>query len=503
MAGGTNRPWKAGQHTHGRVCARLGRVATPRLVLLALIVIPALVYTPSVLHEYGMRDDYSHLREAHEQPGKLQHFHGSLGRPLYGLMMERSFAQMPDVAALRYARLGSLTLLIGLGLLVLGQLRALGWAEREAAAVALGITLLPAAQMMVSWAAQWGFALALWLSVAGFAAAERGLARHGPMRGVLLAIALIMYVLAALTYQSHTGFAMLLVGAGLCAAPRRAGWVAAHVGTFFGALLVAFGLMRAALLTGLVPASSRTVLEHAPLGKLGWFVAQPLPDALALFVLRDDAHPHALRFWLAVALAVGLLGAALVVVLRERPRRWFERGACLVALPFVTYVVSLVAAEPSTAYRTQYGLAGLVLVLVIAAFARLRIWPLIPTLLLAGAAITAGHNAFALIAEPQGREWTRMKSAVAHAHFEAATRVYVIEPTQAHRLSELIHYDEFGSLTSASDWAPKEMFLQALRVRFPEGLPGGHEVSYAQGREPPAPGRFDVVIDMRMGPERS
>jgi hypothetical protein len=478
-------------------------VATPRLVLLALIVIPALVYVPTALHEYAMRDDYSHLREAHEEPGKLLRFHASLGRPVYGALMESSFAQLADVPSLRRARLGSLALLVGLGLFVLSQLRALDWALREATAVALGLTLLPAARMMVAWAAQWGFALALWFSVSGFALGERALRRQGG-RTATLAAALAMYTLAALTYQSHAGFSMLLVGAALLASRRSPRWVATHVALFLGGLLAAFMVTRGALHAGLVPASSRTVLERMPLDKLGWFFTQPLPDALALFVLHDDARPHAPGFWLAVAAAFTWLAGASVLVMRERPRReWLAPGACLLALPFITHVVSLAAAERSTAYRTQFGLSALMLVYVVAAHARLgrslpRAWPALLGLLLAVAWFAAGRQSFALVAESQGREWARMRDAVAGASFGPSTRVYVVEPTQADRLSELIHYDEFGSLTSASDWAPREMFTQALRVRFPHGLPRGHAFSYAQGRALPGPGAHDLVIDMRM-----
>jgi hypothetical protein len=60
-----------------------------------------------------------------------------------------------------------------------------------------------------------------------------------------------------------------------------------------------------------------------------------------------------------------------------------------------------------------------------------------------------------------------------------------------------VHYDEFGSLSSDSDWVPKEMVKAALRERFPAGLPHGQRIDYAQGKGPPADGAADVVIDMR------
>ena len=50
------------------------------------------------------------------------------------------------------------------------QLYQSGWTEIEAAVIGLGVTLLPAAQVEVSWAVGWPHVLALVLALAGFAA---------------------------------------------------------------------------------------------------------------------------------------------------------------------------------------------------------------------------------------------------------------------------------------------------------------------------------------------
>jgi hypothetical protein len=39
-------------------------------------------YWPATFHEYGLRDDYSNLRESHEEVGKVLQFCASHARPI-------------------------------------------------------------------------------------------------------------------------------------------------------------------------------------------------------------------------------------------------------------------------------------------------------------------------------------------------------------------------------------------------------------------------------------
>ena len=92
------------------------------------------------------------------------------------------------------------------------------------------------------------------------------------------------------------------------------------------------------------------------------------------------------------------------------------------------------------------------------------------------AAVLANRHAFDLIAEPQGREWSLVRDAVRTLRLGADTTVYIVTPTLDHRSTQRVFSDEFGSLSSDSDWVPAEMFKAALRERFPKGLPPRREV---------------------------
>ena len=59
--------------------------------------------------------------------------------------------------------------------------------------------------------------------------------------------------------------------------------------------------------------------------------------------------------------------------------------------------------------------------------------------------------------------------------------VYVLRPTIDDRSTRQIFADEFGSLSTNSDWATIEMFRTALRVRYPHGLPEGTSYTFSSG----------------------
>ena len=60
-----------------------------------------------------------------------------------------------------------------------------------------------------------------------------------------------------------------------------------------------------------------------------------------------------------------------------------------------------------------------------------------------------------------------------------------------------MHADEYGSLSSDSNVVPEEMFKALLRIRFPKGVPKGYQFEFKSGKETPAEGSYDVLIDMR------
>ena len=482
-----------------------------RICLYVLLLTPLVAYWQTIFHDFGFRDDYSHLREAKEEQGKLVKFTASHGRPLYGALLETSFAEVDEVPGLPWLRLACVTLLTIVGLAVWRQLYQSGWNEWEAAVIGLGITLLPGAQVAASWATCWPHVLSLVLAIAGFSAIETEFERGGLKRIVALLGGAMIYCLAGLIYQSNVLFALVPIAAVLLVRTGRErigdwNWLAIHLTTVFGGLGASYLLVRSLFRTGIFHESVRMQFEGNPFTKLGWFFGEPLPNALGLYALRDNFNTGALIFWgtvllVAVIIAFGYRAAALSADPAAK-RKWL---VCAVVMPFLAHSVSLVAAERSIGYRVLFALSGLVLVLVVYTFRSLRLagrlkLPVYYTALAltAGvAAFTAHGNALDLIAEPQGNEWEIVHNTVMRSTFKGPTRVYLITPTPDDRSTDRMFADEFGSLSSDSDWTPKEMFKTALRERFGDKLPQGVTFTYTLGRAEPAAGSYDVLVDFR------
>src|SRR6202041_3083211 len=92
-----------------------------------LFLVPLVAYWPATFHNYGLRDDYSNLREAHEEPGKILQFCASHARPVYGWLLQSTYGQAGTVQNLQWMRLLAALLLGVISLVSFRGLCALGW----------------------------------------------------------------------------------------------------------------------------------------------------------------------------------------------------------------------------------------------------------------------------------------------------------------------------------------------------------------------------------------
>jgi len=488
-----------------------------RICLLVLLLVPFAVYWQTIFSEYGLRDDYSNIREAREEPGRLVNFTASHGRPLYGALQETSMTKIDEVKYLCLLRFAAVTLIAILGVALWRQLYHSGWTEIEAAVIGLGVALLPGAQVIAGWASLWPHAMALLLALAGFCAIEAELERGGLKRAIALLGGSLIYGVAAVLYQSNALFAVVPLAAVLLVRISRGAssdlrWIVTHLSALLTGLLGAYLLIRGLFSNGIFQASARMDLETHPLTKLAWFFSNPIPNALGLYTLRDDFNTGAYLFWTAVAIVVGFIFWGCRTQIRrvgaEARRRVL---VCVLGLPFLAHAVSLAAAERATGYRTLLALSGLALVLVVFAFRSLRLAQRIPLVayqagligLAAWAAFSAHFNTRELIALPQSYEWETMRGAVMRSEFPRTSRVFIVTPAREDRATTRIFSDEFGSISSDSDWVPQEMFKAALHERYPAKLPKGTRLEFTLGRTEPDAKDYDLVIDMRKFKERA
>jgi hypothetical protein len=495
--------------------AAVRRTWTHRLALLALVALPALLYWNAVWMRFGLRDDYSTLRETHEEPGKVFAFCASQGRPVYGLLLEYSFARLDGIGALPWARL--------LGAVCVGLLcattalvfeRRLRWPRGPAVLGAAMLALVPSAQVIIDWGICWPHAFAALLAMAAFVLADQALAAAtsgGRIAGASCAATLLL--LGMLTYQSNAMFYVVPMAAGwLTMGDRpwreRWRWLISH-GALVGLVLaVAFLLTKALFAGGVFRASPRIMVETAWLDKLGWFIREPLDNALGLFVIEDTRMRTAPWFNLtAIAVAaVIILGGAV---------EWRRRGLAAALLWWISgcglglmaYVVSLVATERWPTYRTLWPLTGVVVVYLVASIRQLGLlWPrwggrsalaLVCGLVAIGA-FQAAQTSEEFLAEPQRAELARLEAAAAKIDPVRQPRVFVLFPSRLDTQADVNYQDEFGSLSGDSEWCTKEMLLLLLHERFPQQPEMVKRLHLAFGHWKPKPGTYDLLIDLRV-----
>lgn len=479
-------------------------------LVLMLFGLPLATYWNTTFHHFGFRDDYSNLNEAHEQPGKIIHFIASHGRPVYGFLLEYSFGWIDSIRELEWLRFAGA---IGLGLIAVflfGLLRRRGWSLAAAAFTAAMASLVPAAQVIASWATAWPYTVAALFSLAGFALADNA---HACWPGFRRSGAVLLMTLAALVYQPTGLFYCVGIATAL---PSRRGrswsenlrWVSVHLGIVFAGLVVAFLIVKALYLAEVFEASARIMFEHDPFGKLWWFIQGSLPNALSIFVLNDDDGSTRAAFTASVGLTAALLAAGLGA---EGWRRGGRMAAfwlmLLVLLPLAAYSVNLVVADRYASYRTTFALTGVLLVFVTLSW--INLCGLVKrggrwiegagyVVALALAVHAARFHAFALIAAPQGAELQIIQDTAKHVVLQdRPVRLYFVQPTLADSPAVIAYHDEFGSLSTNNDWMPQKIFDVLMRERFPALPDRERRYEMQTGHAPLSQQSFDFVIDMR------
>jgi hypothetical protein len=479
-----------------------------------LFLVPLVTYWPATFHDFGLRDDYSNLREAHEEPGTVIKFCASHARPIYGWLLQATYGQTGTVQNLQWMRFGASLFLGALSLVTFRGLRSLGWSFSSSLSVAVLLALIPSAQVIAAWAIGWPYAAAALLSSGAFFTVEGALTvglSAGPARAVgQWLVALGLLVVSALIYQPSALFYVVPLAAALIVQRHRnlaqsARWSEIHLGFVVAALGLAYCVMSVLYATGVFVKSGRIAFEHHWGEKIAWFLQECLPNGLSLFVLNDNNHRDQTLYFGCAALVGALLLAGAYLEWRRYGR---SRGivwlAALLGLPVFACAVSLIASEHYATYRTILAMTAVLLCFLVASVRALTesIGPggrrLLATLVVSIAFLSAQHHVYALIAVPQGNEWQLIMAGAKHVHLDGAhpPRIFAIASTPADISTATIYHDEFGSLSTNSEWVPKEMFKRAMHDLHPDLANLDHRYEFASGPKLPADQRFDVIIDL-------
>jgi hypothetical protein len=476
-----------------------------RRYLWLVALVPALLYAPAILREYGLRDDYSMLREAVAQPAKLVAVCVAEGRPIYGLLLRVTHSYL-DVPSLGVARLLA-ALLIGFAGATLARILAIRfqWSTGTAASAGVLLALLPSTQVVASWASCWPQAAAGAMSIGAFAISDRGFERRGPPRLLAILGAFALLLAATLTYQSNALLYVVPVAAGwLGRRPRTWRWLGGHLGLVAASLALSFIVTLVLFdVFGFRP-SRRVVIDIHPFAKLVWFAQNALREALGLYVLRDVLRRT--EPWYTAMQAIVATGVVTSLFSGGGAREAVKRTVGLGALVLAAYAVSFVAAERWPTYRTIWPLSGIVLVACGLGVRRClelggphgaRLRPALPVVAVALVAVSALWNVDRLVARPQAEEWARMMDVASEFDPRAGGRVFVVLQRPNTLIAPIRHLDEFGSLSADADWVAKEMFIQALRSAHPHVSDPAIRLAWQSGYSPPPRGLVARIIDLR------
>lgn len=468
----------------------------------ALLLLPLILYSNTLFARFGFRDDYAIVREVHEEPGKVIRHVGTFARPLYGVMLQVFFEQVEGIDDLWKGRMASALCVGAVSALLFLALVKLNWPAWTSALLGALMAVLPAAQVMVSWAICWPHLAGGLCSFAAFLVGQKRGAAH-------MAAAVSLLVTGVLIYQSHVFFYFVLVAAGLVAfQDKTLKWrircLIKHFLTMGAALGASYGIMQLLFAAGVFERSNLVMLESEPLAKLQWFIAGPLRNALALIVLNDANKGVAVAY---IATAVITGGVILVGGWGKWKIGGWQEGlfwaVTLSALLVGAFTANLISMQRWSTYRTIYALTGVLLVFFVLGLQTLasylpkrRDWvaPAVLALIFLVGVPLARHQAYTLFALPQQEELALVEEGAKKlAQLDRAT-VFIIRPTIEDTCAPQRYSDEFGTLSTDSDWAPKEMLKLLLNG---QGSDLSKRFSFICGRSLPAGRTFPVVIDMR------
>jgi hypothetical protein len=185
---------------------------------------------------------------------------------------------------------------------------------------------------------------------------------------------------------------------------------------------------------------------------------------------------------------------------RSRGIAWLT---ALLGLPVFACAVSLIASEHYATYRTILAMTAVLLCFLVASIRALtESWGahgrrMLATIIVSIAFFTAQHHVYALIAVPQGNEWQLIMAGAKHVRLGGAhPRIFAVASTPADISTASIYHDEFGSLSSNSEWVPKEMFKRAMHDLHPEIANLDSQYEFSSGPKLPIDQRYDVIINL-------
>ncbi len=471
----------------------------PLLLSLSILV----CYGPVILVPYAFSDDYSLFYNAAVDKNFVDREQViASGRPLNAFFLERTFTALTGIADLRYIRFAGVIGIIALALLIFRVLSTHGWNRLQSALISIVICTLPPFQVFAAWATTSLFPYSALLSGLGFIVAEKGLLIKGSSRLISSAIALALLSVSFAVYQPTAMFFWFFAAVLFLHEQDTPALTLRRFLCFFvimaSAMIVAYIMVKAgqALFPGAV-GPERSSISSDAVGKMLWFIREPLKNAFNLHSIRPSKSAAVTAFFFSMC--------GLMLFLKGPLMNRVTLTALLFFILPLSFLPNLIASHNWFAYRMIMVVESLVVIYGLCAIRGFlsflstdRRKLILNGLLLAAAAtclVVSSKTVRSYFIEPQMTEMKLAREAVSLIDMSRVTTVYVIPSTWDDHLAPHVFYDEFGLPSSVHTWSSKAMVALFMRER---GYPATVKTESATADAVPAIGESrTAVIDFR------
>ena len=427
------------------------------VVSLVILIIPY----QGILNCYGFQDDYLMLVRADSI--RLQQWHESTGRPLFGSLVRALWPYARSVCDLTAFRIAAFFGIYLIGIMLYWTFRHAGWPISVGGATSLLIVLSPPFGIYTAWASTFNIPFSIIFAIGSAHVLLNNFPENtgniAVRRSARTAISTILLFCAASLYQSSMPFFLLYVVIVLFFSHRKIDLRAPELYYALGVFLITN--------IGYLVLFKLTIWPFELSGEVekSGFVEDYGEKALwFLRVLWDYALPlhgtllYPYRFnWVGLITGV-LIGAGLVAYLRrhERPK---TMALLVVASVPMAFYPSLLTQDPYISYRTQACLAALFVIFIMLGlvYVRNRYTRVISSvLLLCLGASLAYYNVTEGLVRPNEKEYGALEPEIRRFFDAGNTEYSFIMPDFSYSPFGYIE-GEYGLLGTHHDWAPGPM----------------------------------------------
>ena len=433
-------------------------------VMVASLLCLAAIYCPLLQYQFGFNDDYfalfERLRNADWMPTMSTQFILQ-ARPLEALLYVPQVAFVNHIKDFVFVRGLGIFYLAGLATCFYCAFLNVRWSRWQAFTAAICLCCVPAFQVLLSWGTALQFVVP---GILAFASWRILRIKPEQLLGKIVkyVLSFLFMTAAVMIYQPTAMLFWVFVAIGLSdleADPKeRFMFLLDAAAIAAGAFALDFAGFQWAKLhfgtTALLP--GRTNLCTDVVGKLRWFIRNPLIDSLNFFRLQNSAS-FAIR-------SAAFIGVGLLLYIRGNIKYLsISLGLATLLIP-LAYLPNLLISESLSFYRTQTALMCLLTV-----YAMFALKGYLKTFLCRGRAFTliafasavlfglvAYSNVLDFIAVPQSLELNLLRQQ-ARGQFGAnvARNIALFERTDS--LAPFVCYDEFGMPSSAQEFDRKPL----------------------------------------------